>query len=264
MSDADQTPFVEAARRKKKVKHMKIQVANHATNVGPEEFVTAVAAIAAQAAGEFAAAYNMTPPIIEALIGGVAVDHEAMQHELRDKSDTPGALGYHDVDGRGRPVGYTFVETSKEDGVDWTTTFSHEILEQLADPYVSTWTMTPDNKMRAYEACDAVESDSYPKTVGDATVMVSNFLHPEYFAATPVEGMKTDHMNTLGGKVAPARSPGGYDIVVSTTGQVSQEFSDHMKAMAATRPARAAAKASGRSRTAIRLAQAARMGQGGQ
>lgn len=251
MNDADVTPLAT------KAKHMtKIQIVNHSTLVGPAELATAVAACGKQLNGEFAVAHGIGPTALEILKAGAAPDPEAQQHGIFDVSTSPGALGFHQVDSRGRPVGFTFVKSTIEDGGKWTTTLSHELMEQRLDAYCSLWTQTPDNKMRAFEMCDAVEADEYTIKVGDDEVTVSNFLHPEYFAEQLVVGMRTDHMDTLKGQIAPARSPGGYDIVINTKGQVSQEFSDHAMAMSAHKRDQ---KSFAGSRTSLRLAHAARL-----
>lgn len=236
---------------------MKIQVKN-LSSMSPEKFATGGAAIADQLKNEFAQAHQITPPEVELLKAGDAfsTDPAVHQHLVMNKSDTPGALGYHLVDEHGKPVGYTFVETSIADGEDPIVTWSHEMCEQVKDAYCCLWVQTADGKMRALEVCDAVEADTYPKQVGDETVMVSNFLTPEYFAAVPT-GLKTDYLDKLKGAVAPARTPGGYDIVIDTNGQPSQEFSDHMAKLAATHPYKAAAKANPFSRTSRRIAAAA-------
>lgn len=236
---------------------MRIQVMNSSTHVNPSPFAAACAAVSKQVNGDFAICYNLGPTTIEMLKPGdkFSSDPTVWQHILADTSTSPGALGYHDNDEHGKPRGFTFVATTIADGGDWRVTFSHEILEQRKDPYCTLWCFTPDGKLRAYEMCDAVENDSYTITVGTEQVPVSNFVTEEYFADQPT-GLATDHMGTLKGQVAPARSDGGYDLVINTSGQVTQEFSDHARAMSAHK--REAKSFSG-SRTSRRLAHAAKL-----
>jgi hypothetical protein len=227
---------------------MKIQVENQSTVVGPEDFDTVVAACAAQLREEFSVAWELVP--CEVICGG-PTDPDAFQMTVFDNSTDPGALGYHDVDDKGRPRGFVFAKETMNDGGKWSVTLSHELLEMRGDEYISTWVQAGDGKMRAFEMCDAVENDEYEKQVGDTKVSVSNFLLPAYFSETPVVGERTDYLDRLAGKPAPARTPGGYDIVIDTSGQPSQEFSQHMASLP---PGKQASKASPFSRTSRRLA----------
>lgn len=233
---------------------MKFQIHNRSTVVPSDEFLDGVAACASQLQGEFAQAHEIAPPTVEA---GGDTDPQAIQAVVLDDSDSPGALGYHDVDAMGRPVVFVFAKTTIQDGGSWTVTLSHELCEAARDASCTLWCQTPDGRMRAYEMCDAVEADSYVKEIGGRAVQVSNFVTPEYFFATVPPGTRTDHMDTLKGQVAPARSPGGYDIVVDTAGQPSQEFSSHMASLSSHK---LAMKRHPSSRTARRLAAAASFG----
>lgn len=255
MTDADETP-IAFERRKRKPKMFKIQVINESTVIGPDAFATMVAACAAQLQEEVAQAHDLAPPTIEHVSSRGQLDPAAFKMHVVDDADSPGALGYHDVDEQGKPRGFVFAKTTIEAGEEVSVTLSHELIEMLLDRYCSTWVQAADGKMRAYEGCDAVEADRYPRKVGDDEVNVSNFLLPAYFAAQPVEGEQTDYLGKLGGKIAPAMTPGGYDIVVDTKGQPSQEFARHLAAMA---PKLAERKRGTHSRTGRRLAQAARM-----
>ena len=95
---------------------------------------------------------------------------------LVDQATLPGALGYHDMNTRGVPVGFVFVV----DLTQWTVTLSHEALELIVDPTVNIFVPGPDPRDAAnpvlltYEVCDAVERTSYEID----GVRVSNFLTP--------------------------------------------------------------------------------------
>src|SRR5215831_13677675 len=54
-----------------------------------------------------------------------------------DDSDQAGALGYHDLDPQLQPDAFIFARTDQQYGLSWTVTFSHELLEILADEWVS-------------------------------------------------------------------------------------------------------------------------------
>lgn len=241
------TSHDEAAIARRKKKHMSyaIQFHNESPDVGPEEFATFCAAFVKQLEEDFCPEWRMQVPTV--IAGGASVA-DAYHVHVMQKSTDPNALGYHDNDEQGKPRGFVFTSEG-----DWTVTGSHEGMELLGDRYCATWVMTTDGKMRAYEACDAVENDTYTKKVGDTDVKLSNFVTPEYFADTPVTGAKTDFLDTLKGQVAPARTPGGYDLVIDTSGQVSQEFSRHLEALA---PSKRAHKEGPHSRTGRRLKQA--------
>jgi hypothetical protein len=226
---------------------MKIQIQNKSTAVGPAEFLSMVTACADQLRNEFSVAWDKVSPVVEACLDGVE-DASAYQMLITDTSTEPGALGFHDNDVQGKPRGFVFAKTTIENGGKVSVTLSHELMEMVLDPSCSLWHQTPDGNLRALEACDAVENDEYPKTVGDETVYLSNFLTPAYFMDTPI-GTPTDYLDKLNRQVAPARTPGGYDIVLDSAGQPSQEFSRHMASLS---PAKAAMKAHTGSRTSRR------------
>ena len=97
-----------------------------------------------------------------------------------DDADQAGALGYHDVTSVGDPLGKVFAKTTIDDGGLWTVTFSHELLEMLADPWINLTALDPQsNRLYAYEVCDAVESDNLGYEV--LGVQLSDFVMPEFF-----------------------------------------------------------------------------------
>jgi hypothetical protein len=111
---------------------------------------------------------------------------------LLDESTLPGALGYHDLNTRDYPVGFVFVL----DPNDWTTTFSHEVLELILDPTVNILIPGPhphdpqNMVLHAYEACDAVERMSYQID----GIAVSNFLTNSYFTVGEQIGSRNDFL----------------------------------------------------------------------
>jgi hypothetical protein len=111
---------------------------------------------------------------------------------LVDESSLPGALGYHDLNSRDIPFGFVFVL----DPNDWTTTFSHEVLELILDPTVNILVPGPhptnpaNTVLHAYEACDAVERMSY-KIDG---IAVSNFVTNSYFTVGDQIGTRNDFL----------------------------------------------------------------------
>ena len=80
-----------------------------------------------------------------------------------------------------QPIGVVFARTAMQAGATWTSVLSHEVLEQLADPWINmaavgTWQGKPC--AIAWETCDAVEGIGYK--IRD--VEVSNFVLPRWFA----------------------------------------------------------------------------------
>ena len=111
---------------------------------------------------------------------------------LVNESSLPGALGFHDLNTRDKPFGFVFVLNP----ADWTTTLSHEVLELILDPTANVFVPGPDPRnpanmvLHSYEACDAVERQSYP--IGD--VMVSDFVTPSYFTPGEAAGSQNDFL----------------------------------------------------------------------
>lgn len=97
-----------------------------------------------------------------------------------DKSDIAGAIGYHNLNHRGIPFGFVFLDIAQRVGESWTVTLSHEVLETIADPMVNLLAMGPHPAQRErtvfhwYEMCDAVQAESYEID----GVEVSNFVLP--------------------------------------------------------------------------------------
>ena len=111
---------------------------------------------------------------------------------LVDQATLPGALGYHDMNTRGVPVGFVFVV----DLAEWTVTLSHEALELIVDPTVNILVPGPhphdaaNTVLHAYEVCDAVERTSYEID----GVRVSNFVTPHYFTVDDEPGQRNDFL----------------------------------------------------------------------
>ena len=120
--------------------------------------------------------------------------------------DQPGALGYHDMTPHGLPLAKVFPLLDKQDGGSLSVTISHELLEMLADPYLSRCVQSPlDGKFWALEVCDAVEDDSYTFD----HVELSNFVTPHYFEPPQdLSGIALDYMRLVT-KPYEVR-PGGY------------------------------------------------------
>lgn len=137
---------------------------------------------------------------------------------LLDNSDQAGALGYHDFTANGLPLGKAFVGDDIKDGVSWTVTISHELLEMLIDPYIDATVFnqsgTATGVLYAYEICDACEADNFGYIIMVPTnttpawfhILVSDFVFPGWFI--PGTTGKVDFMGVLGG--ALQLGAGGY------------------------------------------------------
>lgn len=102
-----------------------------------------------------------------------------------DNADQAGALGYHDLTKSGQPTGKVFAETTLKDGGLWTVTFSHELLEIIADPNINLCAFDEEaRRLYAYEVCDAVEADSLGYKIDGVTV--SDFVLPGWFEPSHV------------------------------------------------------------------------------
>jgi len=136
---------------------------------------------------------------------------------LRDKSDVPGALGYHDRDAHG----YAYIVVAIVAGYDWRTTMSHEILELLADFAANRWADGPDGRDWAIEMCDYVESQTYPVE----GIPLSDFVYPAFFNPGANSADRLDHLGKL--KKPFTVGPQDYGIVRTEPGTVSQVYAKH-------------------------------------
>jgi hypothetical protein len=101
---------------------------------------------------------------------------------LLNTSDYAGALGYHDVTADGMPLAKVFIQSDIESGSSWTVTMSHELLEMLADPDISTvieYQGTKKTVFFAKEICDPCEADMFGYKIND--ILVSDFVYPGWF-----------------------------------------------------------------------------------
>jgi hypothetical protein len=100
-----------------------------------------------------------------------------------DNSDQAGALGYHDVTNEGLPLGKVFAGTDLANGYIVSVTFSHELLEMLADPEINQCVFLQRTNRTglivAYEVADPVEADEIGYDIDGVTV--SDFVTPHWF-----------------------------------------------------------------------------------
>jgi len=187
-----------------------IHLINQSTVVSAADFAAAAAALQRQVNEHFAPLWSGLgcELVIDSAPPGQPVTPTVETIFVLDNSDQAGALGYHTLTQGDLPVGFCFAKTSLADNSPWQVTLSHELLEQLADPYVQTAVVVASFKGKpaalAYETGDPVEADSYQID----GVAVSNFVTPAWFQDSAPPGTKLDYLGKL---TAPLTlTPGGY------------------------------------------------------
>lgn len=98
---------------------------------------------------------------------------------VEDWSTVFGALGYHDVIG-GRPTSRVFAAEGAAFNESWQLTFTHELFEMLADPWINHFAIW-NNRTWLVEVADQVESGFYAYTING--VVISDFVTPRWYNA---------------------------------------------------------------------------------
>lgn len=156
-----------------------IDFINASTVVTNEEAAKVVAALQIQVTQHFAPAWGYGADL-KFIVDGVTARPQAWQVVILDNSDQAGALGYHDLTSDGLPIGKVFAKTDKDNGLSWSVTASHELLEMLGDPGINLTVLRETlGQLWAYENCDACEADELGYLIGD--VLVSDFVYPSWF-----------------------------------------------------------------------------------
>lgn len=159
-----------------------VEIKNHSTILPDTEIHAAIPAFQHQVSYDFRPYWDSWARIVFT-DKNVAPIAGAWQIVIFDDSDQAGALGYHDyVPGNGAvPTAKVFAKTDAEYHLSWSVTLSHELLEMLADPYIMLGAQVTDTEWYGYEICDPVEDDSLGYFSGINTVLVSNFILPQWF-----------------------------------------------------------------------------------
>lgn len=189
-----------------------ISIVNQSTVLSAEEVKTAVAALQIQINRDFDPVWNANARLRIVDDPAHAGGHDWIIY-LLDNSDQADALGYHDMTDQGKPVAKIFVKTDQENNLSWTVTSSHEILEMLMDPYITTTAFdqisNTAGRLYAYEMCDPCEEDSMGYEIDG--VLVSDFVYPGWFEPGRAAGTRVDHTKKLSG--AFSIGEGGYASV---------------------------------------------------
>lgn len=157
---------------------MQIALVNQSTVLSDAEVAVAAGALSLQASRDVLAGWGVSATVFPS-VRGQAIPPGAAQVLLLDDSDQPGALGYHDVTPGGMPVAKVFARTDKTDGLSWTVTASHEIVEMIVDPDCTRAEQIGPAAFGALEACDPCEADRYGYWIGQT--LVSDFILPAWF-----------------------------------------------------------------------------------
>lgn len=162
---------------------------NVSSVVALEDLQNVVASLQIQASRDFGPIYGMNANLA-VFTDQKAVPADAWQMIIGDDSDQIDALGYHELSSTGLPLGKVFAKTDKEDGMQWSVTASHELLEMLADPWACLCAQASDGRILAYEPCDAVEAEEFGYQINGVTV--SDFVLPSWFdgSAAPYDYCK--------------------------------------------------------------------------
>jgi hypothetical protein len=175
----------------------KIAIVNESTVVTDAQVQAAIAAMQIQVDRDFAPVWLIGLIQLFFLPKGQGPGAGVWEMVIADNSDQAGALGYHETTEWDEPIGFVFAKDTIDDGMSWTVTFSHELLEMLVDPRINTVTErdATDGSMTffAKEVADAVEDDSFGYDIDG--VLVSDFVTQNWFdpqASAPEPNRKYD------------------------------------------------------------------------
>lgn len=150
-------------------------IINQSTVVAAAEFQQVMRALQVQITRDFAPVWGPRPTLL-------THGNHTWKVYLLDDSDQANALGYHETDAAGFPVGKVFAKTDIDNGLSWSVTLSHEILELLVDPFANLTVLVEDHaKAYAAEVCDACEADGDGYLID--SVRVSDFVYPAWFGS---------------------------------------------------------------------------------
>jgi hypothetical protein len=155
-------------------------VKNLSTVVGDADVRAALPAFQTQVSRDFCTSGWGIDANLTFLPKGKTTPAGAWLLAIFDDADQAGALGYHDLTKAGQPLGKVFARTTINDHGLWTVTFTHELLEMLADPNINLCAFDEQaRRLYAYEVCDAVEGDALGYDINGVTV--SDFVLPGWF-----------------------------------------------------------------------------------
>lgn len=188
-----------------------IAIANVSTVVTDDEVRHWVAAIQ-QFMPAFCAAWGIEHVSVGFIPSATPPPGGMRRQLVADHSDQAGALGYHEQDVDGFPIGYTFAVTDRLHGSAISGTLSHELWEMLANPFIDAMVEAPDGRRFPKENADAVQADQHGIVItmpAGPNVLLSDFVLPSYYDFRGEEGRAYDYRGLLTAPI-PAMLPGGY------------------------------------------------------
>jgi hypothetical protein len=165
---------------------MNVALVNQNTVASDAELDVIARAVYHQVRYHFGPAWGRSATVM-AIPKGQAPPPSSILVYVRDTSDQPGALGYHDDSTVAE--GFVFAKTDQQYGALLSVTVSHEILELLADPDCQRAEQDPrTGYFYALEVGDPVEADTDGYSVTTKTadgvshqVVVSDFILPAWY-----------------------------------------------------------------------------------
>jgi len=186
-----------------------IQVHNISTVLSGAQLAPILAAVEAQVGQDVAPHWGNQSVVFRQVASSQDFTPSAWRFVVADTSDQAGAAGYHETDGA-TPIGYAFVKTTLEAGMQPSVTISHEAIEMVGDALIdqsNQWSDLPHALFLAQELCDPVEDDSYGYMKNG--VLVSDFVTPAYFV--PASHGPWDFRGVL--KAPNSLALGGYQLI---------------------------------------------------
>lgn len=156
-----------------------IAVIRETTHLTDMQVAAYVAAQNTQLQRDFAPIWNTVAKIIQVTSLKSLAGTEWPLY-LRDHTGADD-LGNHAVTSN-TPYGVIGVADCALDGSSWTVDASHEVLEMLIDPLVTTYCVASDGWTYTKEVCDAVQDDRYGYRIDG--VLMSAFVRPAWFDLT--------------------------------------------------------------------------------
>lgn len=197
-----------------------VALVNQSKRVSDADLQTIAAACNTQLTRDVAPIWGPVPTVVF-FRKGTKVPGDALVATVSDTSDQPGAAGYHTETPKGAAYIkiFTFAGAPILQGSEaLSVTISHELCELVVDMPANKWADGPDGSDYAYEACDAVEGDTYEID----GVYVSNFLFPAFFDPQVKKGTRLAYLKTV---TEPFKmTAGGYQIVRTEPGTEKQVF----------------------------------------
>jgi len=174
---------------------IEVATTNESTVVSDAAFLNAMPAFQRQVTEQFCPVWGIDAKLTF-YAKGTTPPKNSWRLSLADTSDQAGALGYH-LTTLGVPYGYVFCKSDIDAGLEWSVTYTHELLELLADPYVMCVVDIPSRgggrfnrggTLLAQEVADAPEQDQFASVLPGADgkpIKLTDWVTPAWFGTEP-------------------------------------------------------------------------------